>query len=298
MRHVVHLRKRDGDEHGAALDWCDPFGEPARGLVRVEMIARFGEALDALGRRHAARRDDEMVVAVALAARRVYALRREVEMRRAIDDERDLGAQQRTFVARELVAKERAERDAHEGRLVAVFGRIGQQRDSHVAADDFAEQFRRELVGEHHAAEPPADDQDLRGHRESSAVSPNGSRSASARRPVESDGKCVCRVSVCVFLEPSVGNEDGRVNGTAAAHACRGASRGGGAPVRHIAAAARERGGGDSPNARIASIRRVRRESMRPAHDCRNGLLARFGLGIDRGPSGIARSSVRPTGRA
>ncbi|KIX57699.1 alpha/beta hydrolase [Burkholderia pseudomallei] len=43
---------------------------------------------------------------------------------------------------------------------------------------------------------------------------------------------------------------------------------------------------------------RLRRESMRPAHDCRNGLLARFGLGIDRGPSGIARSSVRPTGRA
>lgn len=66
MRHVVHLRKRDGDEHGAALDWRDPFGEPARGLVRVEMIARFGEALDALGRRHAARRDDEMVVAVHL----------------------------------------------------------------------------------------------------------------------------------------------------------------------------------------------------------------------------------------
>ncbi|WP_179165608.1 hypothetical protein [Burkholderia pseudomallei] len=118
------------------------------------MIARFGEPRCAR-RRHAARRDDEMVVAVALAARRVYALRREVEMRRAIDDERDLGAQQRTLVARELVAKERAERDAHEGRLVAVFGRIGQQHDSHVAADDFAEQFRRELVGEHHAAEPP-----------------------------------------------------------------------------------------------------------------------------------------------
>ncbi|EEC33662.1 alpha/beta hydrolase family protein [Burkholderia pseudomallei 576] len=70
------------------------------------------------------------------------------------------------------------------------------------------------------------------------------------------------------------------------------------ARAAYCGSGARERGGGDSPNARIASIRRVRRESMRPAHDCRNGLLARFGLGIDRGPSGIARSPVRPTGRA
>ncbi|MBF3518234.1 alpha/beta hydrolase [Burkholderia pseudomallei] len=40
---------------------------------------------------------------------------------------------------------------------------------------------------------------------------------------------------------------------------------------------------------------RLRRESMRPAHDCRNGLPARFGIGIDR--AGRPASRDRPFGR-
>ncbi|KAG1432793.1 hypothetical protein G6F57_022693 [Rhizopus arrhizus] len=98
------------------------------------MIAGFFQAFYALGRGDAARGDDQVVIAVALALLRQQFLAVEFKPRDFIDVEMDLGAQQRTFRALQLFLEEKIEGHIHEGGLVVVVRRIRQQRDADLAS--------------------------------------------------------------------------------------------------------------------------------------------------------------------
>ncbi|CUK17297.1 Uncharacterised protein [Achromobacter sp. 2789STDY5608615] len=165
VRHIGRLGKGDADEYAPAFDRGQAAGQLPRRLVLVEMVARLAQALDALGRGNATGGDDEIVVAMALAAARVQLLGVEIEARHLVDAELDFRPQQGTFGALELFLEEQVERHIHEGRFVVMIRRIGQQHDADLAGRHFGIQLVDQLVGQHGAADPATHDNNSLAHK-------------------------------------------------------------------------------------------------------------------------------------
>ncbi|MNC59205.1 hypothetical protein D3C75_1090000 [compost metagenome] len=92
----------------------------------------------------------------------------EIEARDFLHLKVDFRAQQRTFGALQFFLEELVEGHVHEGWFVVMIRRIGQQRNTHLIAQNLRIEFADQLIGEHGAADPATDDENMVCHTHAS----------------------------------------------------------------------------------------------------------------------------------